>query len=159
MSKVAGEEARHCTSTCTQAVMVSGMELPGSCWEILGPCFLPCAISMSGLLGWPGVPPRLPIAPFLALDLHLLPFSTHTRRTALVVWSSGNFAGWLWRSWVCCPASAAEKRSRSGRGISMSDPFLIPLCTSAPVSKFRCFAGCLLVSFVFGKSRRLRWEE
>lgn len=79
-----------------------------------------------------------------------------------VVWGRGNpqhFAGWLWRSWVCCPASAQEERSRSGCGISMSEPFLVPLCTSAPVSKLRCFAGCLLASFVFGKSRRLRWEE
>lgn len=72
------------------------------------------------------------------------------------VWGSGNpqqFAGWLWRSWVCCPASAREERSRSGHVISMSDPFLIPLRTSAPVSKLRCFTGCLLASLVSRKKQ------
>lgn len=40
----------------------------------------------------------------------------------------------------------------SGQDTSISDPFLIPLCSFASIFMLRVFAGCLVVRFVFRKS-------
>lgn len=63
----------------------------GIAWLLLGD-FGPLFASMCNFCAWAlgmpaesGVPPRLPVTLFLALDLPLLLFSTHTRRTALLV--------------------------------------------------------------------------